>query len=121
MLPKAEVIAVLRKLEDAGCGRFLTGRHGHASRFERHYDLVGAAKFDTGEVHEGEEIHITPQADNGDDDEMKETELPEGVIEHKYQLRANWPVAVLLPSDLTSREATRLSEFIKTLSFNEPE
>lgn len=118
---RPDAINVLRKLEEAGCGKFLTGRKGHPTRFEWHYDLVSVAKVATGEVQVVEEIHPAPQTDNGDEPEVVEAPLPEGAIEHKYQLRAGWPVTLALPADLTVREAARLSEFIKTLPFDGPE
>lgn len=118
---RADAIKTLRKLEDAGCGKFLTGRKGHPTRFEWSYDLVSVAKAATGEVQVVEEIQPAPQTDNGEEPEAVEVPLPEGAIEHKYQLRAGWQVTVGLPSDLTSREAARLSEFIKTLPFDGPE
>jgi hypothetical protein len=113
-------IKVLRKLEEAGCGKFLTGRKGHPTRFKWQYDLVSVAKVATGERHAVEEIQPAPQTDNGDEPVVEEVVLP-GAIEHRYQLRAGWQVILALPSDLTAREAARLSEFIKTLPFDGPE
>lgn len=118
---RPEAINVLRKLEEAGCGKFLTGRKGHPTRFEWQYDLVSVAKVATGEGQVVEEIQRAPQTDNGEEPEVEEAPLPEGAIEHTYQLRADWQVTMALPSDLTAREAARLSEFIKTLPFDGPE
>lgn len=120
---RTDAINVLRKLDELGCGRFLTGRKGHPTRFEWHYELVSVAKAATGEVQQVEEIQPAPQNNNGDEEELKvvEEDLREGAIAHTYQLRADWQVTVALPSDLTAREAARLSEFIKTLPFDGPE
>lgn len=118
---RPDAINVLRKLEEAGCGKFLTGRKGHPTRFEWQYDLVSVAKVATGEVQVVEEIQPAPQRENGDEPEVVEASLPEGAIEHKYRLRAGWPVTLALPADLTAREAARLSDFIKTLPFDGPE
>ncbi|MCC7499809.1 MAG: hypothetical protein IT160_19670 [Bryobacterales bacterium] len=115
---RADAINVLRSLDDAGCGRFLTGRKGHPTRFEWQYDLVSVAKAATGEVQQVEEIQPAPQTDNGDEPIIEKESLPEGTIKHTYQLRADWQVTLALPSDLTAREAARLSEFIKTLPFD---
>lgn len=118
---RTDAINVLRKLEEAGCGKFLTGRKGHPTRFEWQYDLVSVAKVATGEVQIAEEIQPAPQTDNGEESVEEEVPLPEGAIEHTYQLRADWRVTMALPSDLTAREAARLSEFIKTLPFDGPQ
>lgn len=116
---RSEAINVLRKLDEAGCGRFLTGRKGHATRFEWTYDLVSVAKVAMGEEQDVEAIQ--PSEDLDDDSQVIGYLLPEGTIEHTYQLRPDWQVTVGLPSDLTAREALRLSEFIKTLPFEGPD
>lgn len=118
---RTDAINTFRKLAEAGCGKFLTGRKGHPTRFEWGYDLVSVAKAATGEVQVVEEIQPAPQTDNGDEPVIAEVAVPEGTIEHKYQLRAGWQITLALPSDLTSREAARLSEFIKTLPFDGPQ
>ncbi len=100
---RADAINVLRKLEEAGCGKFLTGRKGHPTRFEWQYDLVSVAEVATGEVQVVEEIQPAPQTGNGDEPVVEEVVLPEGAIEHRYQLRAGWQVTLALPSDLTAR------------------
>ena len=63
---------------------------------------------------------IQPVDDDGNvDEEIAET--PEGSIEHRYQLRPDRQVLLVLPADLTAREAGRLAEFIKTLPFDAKE
>jgi hypothetical protein len=118
---RSDAISILRKLDEAGCGKFLAGRKGHPTRFEWHYDLVSVARAATGEVQVVEQIQPTPHGENGDGSGVVEVAVPEGAIEHKYQLRADWQVVLALPSDLTSREAGRLSDFIKTLPFDDLE
>ncbi len=115
---RTDVIDVLRKLDEYGCGRFVTGRKGHPTRFEWQYDLVSVGKAAAGGTQDVEQIQPVEDDENGDEDA---TDAPEGSIEHKYQLRPNWQIDLVLPSDLTAREAARLSEFIKTLPFDAPE
>lgn len=116
--PRAEVINVLRKLDEYGCGKFIAGRKGHPTRFEWQYDLVSVGKAAAGGTQSIEEIQPVDDDEDGDGEVMP---TPEGAIEHKYQLRADWQVEITLPADLTTREAARLSEFIKTLPFDAPE
>lgn len=119
---RPEAINVLRKLDEAGCGRFLTGRKGYATRFEWNYDLVSVAKVATGEEQQVEAIQPIDDLENENEEPQAIGYiLPDGAIEHTYQLRAGWQVTVALPADLTVREALRLSEFIKTLPFDGPE
>ncbi len=113
---KADVIAVLRKLDEYGCGDFRTGRKGHPTRFEWKYDLVSVGKAAAGGTQEVEEIQPTADQDNGDD-EIAAKAVPEGAIQHTFQLRPDWQVELALPADLSAREAGRLSEFVKTLPF----
>jgi hypothetical protein len=116
--PRAEVISVLRKLDEYGCGNFITGRKGHPTRFEWQYDLVSVGRAAAGGTQDIKEIQPVDDEEDGDGEV---TPTPEGAIEHKYQLRPDWQVEITLPADLTAREAARLSEFIKTLPFDAPE
>lgn len=115
--PRAEVIHVLRKLDEYGCGNFITGRKGHPTRFEWQYDLVSVGRAAAGDTQSIEVIQPVGDAE-GNDGEV--TPTPEDAIEHKYQLRPDWQVEIMLPADLTAHEAARLSEFIKTLPFDVP-
>ena len=53
------------------------------------------------------------------DDDESETAVYPGLalLPHDYRLRADLTVRLSLPSNLTSSEAHRLAEFIKTLPF----
>lgn len=114
---KSDVITVLRKLDEYGCGDFRTGRKGHPTRFEWKYDLVSVGKAAAGGTQAVEEIQPTADQDNGED-EVPAKAVPEGALQHTFQLRPGWQVELALPSDLSAREAGRLSEFIKTLPFD---
>ena len=114
---KADVIGVLRKLDELGCGDFRTGRKGHPTRFEWKYDLVSVGKAAAGGTQAVEEIQPTADQDNGDEEAAVKT-IPEGSIQHTFQLRPGWQIEITLPADLSTREAGRLSEFVKTLPFD---
>jgi hypothetical protein len=114
---KGDVIRVLRKLDEFGCGDFRTGRKGHPTRFEWKYDLVSVGKAAAGGTHPVEEIRPTVDQDNGDEQDTAKA-VPEGAIQHTFQLRPDWQIELTLPGDLSAREAGRLSEFVKTLPFD---
>lgn len=116
VVAKADVIALLRRLDEIGCGDFRTGRKGHPTRFEWKYDLVGVGKAAAGGTQAVEEIQPTADQDNCDEEAAVKAN-PEGAIRHTFQLRSDWQVELRLPADLSVREAGRLSEFLKTLPF----
>lgn len=99
-------IKVLRRLAELGCGRFVAGRKGHATRLEWSVRLV-----DLGRAAAGESVSIEP-APAGD---VKEP--ANDLLEHRYRLRKELDVPLRLPADLTAVEAGRLAAFIQTLPF----
>ena len=104
-LKRSEVIAGFRKLEDAGCGQFVEGRHSYKSRFVwqiKTLDVASAAKGQGS-------LEQTKPEDTQDDYEM---------IEHTFVLRPDLPVSFELPEDLTTAESTRLASFIQALPFS---
>jgi hypothetical protein len=113
---KSDVIGVLRKLDEFGCGDFRTGRKGHPTRFEWKYDLVSVNKAAAGGTQEVEQIRVEDH-DNYDEDAIVKA-VPEGAIQHTFQLRPDWQIELTLPADFSARESTRLSEFVKTLPFD---
>lgn len=107
---KADVIGAFRALEEAGCGKYVEGRHGWKSRFvwsvnSRHLAAV-AVGADAAEAEEYE-------AEQVDGEAVSE------LIEHTYWLRPDLSVTFELPTDLSQREAQRVSQFIDSLSFEE--
>ncbi len=115
-IAKSDVIRILRKLDEFGCGDFRTGRKGHPTRFEWKYDLVSVGKAAAGGTQAVEEIQPTTDEDNCDEEVLVKA-VPEGAIQHTFQLRPDWQIELTLPADLSAREAGRLSEFVKTLPF----
>jgi hypothetical protein len=124
-VPKSEAIDVLRKLDDFGCGDFITGRKGHPTRFAWRYPMseIGkaAAAADPKTPEEIKPLHPLEATDADIEDDAPEAAAevpatPEAIV-HSYQLRPDQKVEFRLPADLTEREARRLSEFLKTLPF----
>ncbi len=110
-LSRGDVIKVLQKLEDVGCGRFVAGRKGHPSRFKW---IVGLG--DVGRAAAGEKIEIEAAPTV----ETEEPEDPtENLIEHRYRLRRDVEITLKLPTDLSSQEASRLASFLQTLPFED--
>jgi hypothetical protein len=118
---RRELIALLQSLEPVGAGDFVVGRRGQPSRFRWAVGMVGLAKAARGDADAAiESIDITERASEPDDEQSTVLTLPADFIAHVYQLRPGTQVTLNLPANLTSREATRLAEFIRTLPFDEP-
>lgn len=106
-----DVRQVFRALEQAKCGVFVVGRKGHPSRFE-----WGVSLIDVGRAARGE--HVSVQV-------LKEPAAPsrspvledDGLLEHRYRLRPDLELRFDLPANLTSAEAGRVADFIRTLPF----
>jgi hypothetical protein len=106
-MSRGDLVHVLQRLDDIGCGRFVPGRHSHPSRFEWSVGLV-----DVGRAAAGEKVKIEQgQVENAD-------EPPDDLLEHHFRLRKDLDVPFRLPADLNPSEASRLAAFIQTLPFN---
>ena len=107
---RAKIIAALKKLESAQCGKYIKGSKGWPSRFEWTVSsqLAGSSAADD-------------LVSEEDYEEMFD-ELDEEAIEmrdHSYQLRTDLAVTLDLPVDLTAHEAKRLAQFILSLPLTE--
>ena len=107
---RAKIIAALKKLENAQCGRYIKGVKGWPSRFEWTVSsqLAGSSAAD----------------DLVSEDEYEEMfdETNQEAVEardHSYQLRTDLVVPLDLPIDLTIHEAKRLAQFILSLPLAE--
>ena len=105
-LPRRAIVDVLKEFEGLGFGEFISGRHGHPSRFRSKVSIPVLGKAATGESHI-ENVSSSPLAPG----ELR-------VLEHSFRLRPNYEVTIVLPVDLTTHEAGRLADFIKALPFN---
>lgn len=105
---RSGVIAAFRKLEEADCGHYVEGRHGHKSRFVWSVKSMLVRDAVTGDA-------SAASVEEDDGFEAYESEM----LEHTYLLRPDLTVTIELPEDLTRTEAQRLSQFIDSLSFEE--
>jgi hypothetical protein len=115
---RRDITHLLKELQRAGCGEYIVGRKGHPSRFRWYVETV-----DVGRRAAGIPSDIGHGSLNGDEDTLAETradgDSPASSDEfmHRFQLRPDLLVSLRLPADLTTPEAARLADFIKTLPF----
>lgn len=103
-LPRRALVRAMKALELAGCGRFQTGRRGHASRFApRGSNLVAVARR-------------TLAAAAGAPRPAPEVEL----VRHAFRLRPGVTLELGLPADLSRAEAQRLATFVRALPVEAP-
>lgn len=107
-ISRGDVIEVFKALENAGCGKFKIGRKGWESRFEWTAQMVSVGQAAAGEPVKVEEV--TREESEGEEGEVS--------LRHTFRLRSDLPVSFDLPSDLTTAEADRLSQFIRSLPFD---
>ena len=110
-VPRWEVIALFRKLEEEGHGKFIEGRRGHPSRFEWTSNPIDVGKAAQGGNAEISPVSTSPSPENG----------PDEVRKYHFPLRSNVDAVFELPTNLTQREADRLSAFLKSLALPEGE
>lgn len=113
-----EVRNFLMELARLGCGKYIIGRRGRPSRIEWNVGLVSLGQAAAGNRLQIEEF----VEDNAEQQQVEDTKtVTEQTADMKvsYPLRPNRNVELILPKDLTTREAHRLAEFVKTLPFEE--
>lgn len=111
-ISRRDVIECFRQLEEIGCGEFIVGRQGYPSRFEWAVSLISAGQAAIGEAEDVEAIG-QDVLEAGEDDDSEEEHS--GVGEHRFVLRRDFVVRIELRYDVTTMEASRLADFIKTL------
>lgn len=105
-----QIVRVFRLLEMMGCGRLIFGRRGFQTRMRWDYKIIELAKIARGENGSVTRIDDSDVLDEWDDERED--------ITHTFQLRPNQTISFDLPSDLSQKEAERLSAFVLTLPFN---
>jgi hypothetical protein len=104
------VVAVFKRLEEIGVGRFIAGRHGNSSRMEWKFSIRSLGAVAKGEGRKLEGVSADAEVDDsGPEDEKL------GLIDHEFPLRPGLKVTLQLPEDLTDKESSRLSAFLATL------
>lgn len=81
---RRSAIRLAKELEEAGCGRFISGRRGASSRFEWRYSRVSLGKVAAGEVGSNEPVSGEPVADP--DEQTQVHELPLTIALAKVRL-----------------------------------
>lgn len=110
-LTHAQVIAVFRKFEQIGIGKYVEGRRGGRSRFELVDRITVIAKL----IVEKNIEDIDYDALDLEDDAVS---MISDMTTHVLLLRSGLNIEIELPSDLTQREADRLSRFVSCLAID---
>jgi len=111
-ITRGEIIGVFQELASIGCGSFVVGRKGHASRFQWTVGLPSVGKAAAGE-------DLPVEVISEEERQEEAAQAPEGERKlYSFPLRPNLDVRLELPLDLSSAEASRLSDFIKSLPFD---
>ncbi|MBE9064065.1 hypothetical protein [cf. Phormidesmis sp. LEGE 11477] len=108
---KSEVIAAFRILENCGCGQYVVGRRGHASRF-----VWAFSSLETCQAAQGKRDSVEPLPETDDD---IETDAKLDAVTHCLRLRDDFNLELELPEDLTQCEAERLCSFVSALPLDE--
>jgi hypothetical protein len=121
-VPRPDVVRVLKAFEKEGLGRYISGRRGLKSRFLRYVDLVAVARYASGQAGDIDAVSLAvPSEDEAAGTTGAASEASRngrGSLTHTFQLRPSLPVSFGLPEDLTSSEADRLANYIRTLPFS---
>ena len=122
-LPRRRAIGVLKALAESGCGTFVVGRHTKPSRLVWSVNAASAGQVACGL----DDVFEVFDADLDDlDDDFEDANIIEesdfeddGHLGHIYRLRHDMTVEFRLPKDLSTTEAARLADFVKTLPFSQ--
>ena len=105
-LERGEAVSLLRRLEDYGVGKFITGRRGWTTRLE----------ITTNENECKKIIHEAKQLKSGLSNSFSEAETHS--LEVSYHLRPDFLLSMRVPSDFSNSDAERLKRWIDTLPFD---
>ncbi len=117
---RGDAVELLKRFADLGLGTYFIGRRGSPTRIEWDYDIR-----EVGKAAQGAPATLRPVERLGDEEESDEPSSRDqvshseksGVIEHLYQLRADFRFRLSLPADLSNREADRIGAWVKSLPF----
>jgi hypothetical protein len=120
-LQRSEAVALAKQLDNAKCARFIVGRKGAKSRVQWAYSLRSLGMAAKGFVDQLDDVDPDIAAETteqiiGDVPEIAPLPIGDG-IEHKFKLRLDTTVTLMLPGDFTKKEAERLAAFIQSLPF----
>ena len=112
-----DIVTVFRKLDNAGLGRFMVGRKGHKTRIEWSFDvksLGNAARGSSMGLKEAPERGISDADEDSGGQDVDDSTL----LSHEFQVRPDFKLMLVLPADLSAREADRIANWIRTLPFD---
>jgi len=124
---RSTLVKALKKLEELGFCEYVIGRHGHPSRVRWKVGIVSLGEAAAGKR---DTLDLWDEGEMEDDISLSEplvTEIADevsaspsnGTMRVGYPLRPDLNIQLALPKNLTRREAERLSDFIRTLPFEE--
>jgi hypothetical protein len=121
-VPRPDVVRALKAFEKAGLGRYISGRRGLKSRFRRSVNLVAVARDASGQAGDIDEVSL---AASSEDEALDATGALSDVSRngssdrtYEFPLRRNVLISLDLPKDLTSSEADRLANYIRSLAIS---
>jgi hypothetical protein len=118
---RSEIIDVLKELDRVGSCVFKIGRRGAETRAEWNDGIVSLGQAAAGKRDDIESIRGESDVDAILNSILAEPETnkPTAKMLVTYPLRRDLIVEVLLPRDITCAETNRLSEFFKSLRFDD--
>jgi hypothetical protein len=124
---RQRTIQFLKELEEEKWGTFTTGRRGRKSRFEAPRGLRALSQLldpktrsehDPNYQAEQPKVNEVGASKEGVNREPVSKHGGIKTLTHQFMLRPDYPLSLTLPVDLTGSEASRLSDFIKSLPFH---
>ena len=112
---RVDAIIVAQEMEKIGVGKFVIGRRGASTRLEWRFRSDSVGQVARGDI--DELVSLASEDEAGEESTINETSASAGYIVHSFRLRPEESVSFKLPSDLSQMEASRLSDFIKSLPF----
>lgn len=107
----------LQELARLHCGVYIIGRRGQPSRLEWTDKLVSLGQAAAGQRAEIETLTEEEAAVETEEEPHANGEVMPDDMKLSYPLRRDRHVEIVVPKDITSTEAQRLGDFIKTLQF----
>jgi len=120
-ISRRELVVALRRLDNAGSGKFFVGRRGRPSRFawtQSPRDLGLTVIRPAGSPATSSAARA-PAVANADPDPALIREEG-GMCSYPFRLRRQLTVFLKLPADLSPNEAARLAGFVQSLPLDEP-
>jgi len=114
------LVVALRRLDNAGAGKFFVGRRGRPSRFAwtQLPRVLGLKVIPAGPPATSSAAKAPAVANAEPDPALIREEG--GMCSYPFRLRRQLTVFLKLPADLSPNEAARLAGFVQSLPLDEP-